>query len=461
MSGRVPNPPTLVRRQDFPGDFRWGCATSSYQIEGAAGEGGRVSSVWDTFCAQPGRVADGSSGAVACDHYHRWPHDLDLARDLGFGAYRFSIAWPRIFRGGLGSPVNAAGLDFYDRLVDGMLERGLQPWTTLYHWDLPQSLQDDGGWRNRRTAQAFVEYVDAVTRRLGDRVQYWITNNEPWCSAFLGHAYGAHAPGESDFGGAFQACHHLLLSHGWALPVVRANVRDAQVGIVLSLHPLQPAGPGVDDVAACTRHDGLRNRWFLDPLFGRGYPTDTLAEIGDLAPRVESGDLAAIGADMDFLGVNYYFPETIAADPAAAPVRTRVVPSPGAEVTAFGWQVAPEGMTQLLQRVSVEYRPAAIYLTENGATYDDRVEPDGRVRDGQRRRFLSRHIAALHRALALGAPVKGYFVWSLLDNFEWAEGYARRFGIVHVDFASQVRRVKDSGVWCREFLTAQGMAESE
>lgn len=450
--------PAAVYSWQFPQSFRWGCATSSYQIEGGVAQDGRGPSIWDAFCAQPGRIKDGSSGAVACDHYHQWPGDLDLARDLGVSAYRFSIAWPRILPLGRASAPNAAGLDFYDRLVDGMLERALQPWATLYHWDLPQALQDTGGWRNRDTCRAFVDYADAVTRRLGDRVKHWITHNEPWCSAFMGYAEGAHAPGERDFAGGFQACHHVLLSHGMAVPAVRRNVPDARVGIVLSLHPLRPATASEADRAAALRHDGLRNRWFLDPLFGRGYPADTWRTIGALAPRVEPGDSEVMAAPTDFLGVNYYFPETIADSPSAPPVGARVVSRPGAEVTGLGWDVEPLGMTRLLERVHAEYRPASIFLTENGATYDDVVAADGSIRDNDRRSYLSRHVAALHEAIERGVPVHGYFVWSLLDNFEWAEGYTRRFGLVHVDFATQQRRLKESGAWYRDFLHARASA---
>lgn len=447
-----------VHSWQFPPTFRWGCATSSYQIEGATSADGRGPSIWDRFCEQPGRIRDGSSGAVACDHYHCWPADLDLARDLGVSAYRFSMAWPRIFPQGRAASPNARGLDFYDRLVDGMLQRGLQPWATLYHWDLPQALQEQGGWRNRQTCHAFVDYADVVTRRLGDRVKHWITHNEPWCSAFLGHADGVHAPGERDLAGAFQACHHVLLSHGLAVPVIRRNVVDARVGIVLSLHPLQPATSSAADIAATARHDGLRNRWFLDPLYGRGYPAETWQQIGSMAPSVMEGDLGIIGTPTDFLGINYYFPETVADSPSTEPVSARVVVRPGVEVTAFGWDVEPAGMTRLLERVHADYRPAAIYLTENGATYDDVVADDGSVRDSDRLSYLSRHIAALHQAIERGVPVKGYFVWSLLDNFEWAEGYTRRFGLVHVDFATQQRRLKASGAWYRDFLHARASA---
>jgi len=441
----------VLRRDEFAADFRWGCSTSSYQIEGAATEDGRGESIWDRFCAEPGRIRDGSSGAVACDHYHRWPEDLDLAQSLGVNAYRFSIAWPRVLPQGRGA-INAAGLDFYERLVDGMLARGLQPWATLYHWDLPQALQEQGGWKSRETVAAFLEFTEAVTRRLGDRVKHWITHNEPWCSCFMGYWEGVHAPGETSLGSALQACHHVLLSHGQALPIIRANSPGAQAGITLSLHPILPASASAADAAAVQRHDGSRNRWFLDPLFGRGYPADMLALLGELAPRMQAGDLAQIAAPMDFLGVNYYFPEIVADAPGLGPVQTRVVERHGVERTAFGWEVSPEGLLDLLVRLQRDYAPAQVFITENGSTYEDVLLPDGRVNDAQRLSYLVRHLAAMREAIGQGVPVRGYFAWSLLDNFEWAEGYVRRFGLAYVDYATQARILKASAYWYRDFL---------
>ncbi|MCV2352519.1 GH1 family beta-glucosidase [Paucibacter sp. Y2R2-4] len=440
-----------ITRRDFPSDFRWGCSTSSYQIEGAIHEDGRGESIWDRFCSEPGRIRDGSSGAVACDHYHRWPEDLDMAQQLGVNAYRFSIAWPRLLPQGRGA-VNEKGLDFYSRLVDGMLERGLQPWATLYHWDLPQALQDKGGWANRATVDAFLEYTELVARRLGDRVKHWITHNEPYCTAFLGNFEGNHAPGLKDHKTALLVCHHLLLSHGRAVPLIKRLVPDAQVGITLSLHPISPASDSAADAAAAERHDGLRNRWFLDPLHGRGYPQDILALLGDEAPHALSTDLREIATPTDFLGVNYYFPERIENAPGVAPIATRVVETPGVERTAFGWEVDPEGMVTLLTRIQRDYAPNCVYLTENGSTFEDEMLPDGRVEDVQRRSYLARHLAAAQRSMAAGVPLKGYFAWSLLDNFEWAEGYLRRFGLSYVDFETQQRTLKASGQWYAQFL---------
>jgi beta-glucosidase len=400
----------------------------------------------------PGRIRDGSSGAVACDHYHLWREDLDLASGLGLNAYRFSIAWPRIFPRGRGPVPNSRGLDFYSRLVDGLLERGIEPWPTLYHWDLPQALQDRGGWKHRDTVAAFAEYATAVGRVLGDRVRNWTTHNEPWCSAFLGHREGSHAPGLQGWQGALQACHHILLSHGRAVEALRAEVPDARVGIALSLHPCRPATPGAQDAAAAQRYDGLRNRWFLDPLNGRGYPSDAWAQFGKNAPMVRHRDLETIAAPIDFLGINYYFPETIEHSAGAGPLSVRVLHADDVERTANGWEVCPDGLVQLLARVTDDYAPAEIYLTENGACYDDDVLADGVVLDAQRRSYLERHLVAARECIARGVPLRGYFAWTLLDNFEWAEGYTRRFGLTHVDFATQRRTLKASGNWYRDFL---------
>lgn len=441
-----------VCRSEFPVDFRWGCATSSYQIEGAISEDGRGESIWDRFCSLPGRIRDGSSGAVACDHYHRWAEDLDLARDIGLNSYRFSIAWPRIFPNGRGGQPNSRGLDFYSRIVDGMLDRGLEPWATIYHWDLPQALQEQGGWNNRDTVAAFAEYADVLSQHLGDRVKRWITHNEPWCTAFHGHYEGVHAPGIKDWKTALQVCHHVLLSHGVAVPIIKSNVSDAEVGIALSLHPLKPASSSAQDLAATIRHDGLRNRWFLDPLFQRGYPEDVWAICGSDVPTVQNGDLKAISVPTDFLGINYYFPETVAHATGENPLSTRVVAPENIERTAFGWEVSPDGLGALLRRVTKEYAPKQIYVTENGSTYDDVVSTDGRIDDVLRSRYFARHLNSLRDELENGVPVRGYFAWSLLDNFEWAEGYIRRFGLIHVDFSTQQRRLKQSAEWFRSFL---------
>lgn len=441
-----------MHRKDFPPNFRWGCSTASYQIEGGVHEGGRSKSIWDTFSKTPGRVKNGHTGDVACDHYRRWPEDFEIAQNLGINAYRFSIAWPRIFDYAMSPKANAKGLDFYDRLVDGMLANGLEPWATLYHWDLPQYLQDKGGWGNRVTVDAFVDYTDAVTRRLGDRISHWITHNEPWCTAFLGNMEGVHAPGLKDLKLALQVSHHLMVSHGLAIPVIRRNSLNAKVGAALSLHPLSPASSSEEDKAATQRHDGLRNRWFLDPLYGRGYPQDVISLLGDLAPHIETHDLKNIAEPTDFLGVNYYFPEIVAHAPGQGVLQIKVVEPENVERTGFNWQVAPDDLVRLISRVVNDYQTAHILITENGSTYEDTVLQDGSINDEQRKSYLQRHLAVVLEAVKLGLPIEGYFAWSLLDNFEWAEGYSKRFGLTYVDFQTQKRRLKASGEWYRNFL---------
>jgi beta-glucosidase len=453
-----------VARADFPDDFVWGVATSSYQIEGATKEDGRGESIWDTFAGTPGRVVDGDNGEVAVEHFHRYEDDVALMADLGVEAYRFSVAWPRVQPPGSG-PVNPAGLDFYDRLVDALLARGITPWATLYHWDLPQPLEDAGGWPARDTAYRFAEYAGMVADRLGDRVKHFITLNEPWCSAFLGYASGRHAPGRSDGAAALAASHHLLLGHGLAVAELRSRVPDAQVGITLNLYPVDPAhdGPGTQD--AVRRIDGLSNRWFLDPVLRGAYPKDVMEDVAHVSDLsfVEPGDLERISTPLDFLGVNYYTRHVVApgAFPGSSAVEFR---DRGLPTTATGWEVDPDGLHDILTRVTRDYGDIPIVLTENGAAFDDVLE-DGQVHDLERLDFLRTHLLASRRAIRAGVPLRGYFAWSLLDNFEWAEGYAKRFGIVHVDFRTQVRTIKDSGRWYAAFLaggepgTAPGAAE--
>ncbi len=439
----------------FPADFVWGTATASYQIEGAVAEDGRGPSIWDTFVATPGAIDDGSTGAVACDHYHRWEQDLDLMQRLGMGAYRFSIAWPRVIPAGTGA-VNEAGLDFYDRLVDGLLERGIAPLATLYHWDLPQPLQDTGGWPERGIVDAFVAYADAVTRRLGDRVAQYATMNEPWCSAFLGYALGEHAPGLREPALAIRASHHLLLAHGAALELMRANAPAAQHGIVLNLNPAYPASDAPEDVAAARRFDGFFNRWFLDALLKGRYPDDVWQGYGEAVSHVEDGDLAIIARPLDFLGVNYYSRTIVANDPSVPWPAVRAVPFDGPP-TDMGWEVYPQGLTELLLRVQRDYAPPPMYVTENGAAYPD-VLRDGTVDDADRIAYLEQHVAAIQAAIEGGADVRGYFAWSLLDNFEWARGFEKRFGLVYVDYATQARIPKRSAAWYAGLIERQRQA---
>jgi beta-glucosidase len=450
----------------FPDGFVWGAATSAYQIEGGWDEDGKGESIWDRFCHTPGNVADGGTGDVACDHYHRWRDDIALMGELGLRAYRFSISWPRVLPQGHGR-VNKPGLDFYDRLVDGLLEAGIEPFVTLYHWDLPQRLQDGGGWVERPTAEAFVEYADAVSRRLGDRVKHWITHNEPWATALMGHHAGIHAPGVRDYSAALAVSHHVLLSHGWAVPELRRNSRDAEVGIALNLVPLVADSCDGTPHPAYRRFDGYFNRWFLDPLYGRGYPADLVSDhvdAGHLPPEgltfVGRGDLDAIAVPTDFLGVHYYFPvmvkSEVAPESESEPLML-LMPEPGFEYTDMGTMAYPDGLRLLLERLHVEYRPAKVYITENGASYSDSPGPDGRVPDGRRLDYLRGHLAAAHRSLESGVPLAGYFAWSLMDNFEWSFGYAQRFGLVWVDYDTQRRVPKESALWYRQVIEENGL----
>ncbi|PSK68073.1 beta-glucosidase [Streptomyces sp. CS149] len=428
----------------LPADFTWGVATAAYQIEGAVAEDGRSPSIWDTFSHTPGKVDGGDTGDIACDHYHRVPEDIGLIKQLGADAYRFSVAWPRVVPGGDG-PVNKAGLDFYDRLVDGLLEAGVTPFATLYHWDLPQVLQDRGGWTVRETSEHFAAYVSHVVERLGDRVKDWATLNEPLCSAWIGHLEGRMAPGLTDLTAAVRASYHLHLGHGLAVQSLRAASSDARVGIVNNLSPIEPASASEADLAAARRADGHINRWWLDPILGRGYPQDMVEEYGVELP-IQSGDLETIAAPLDWLGLNYYFRQIVTADPDGPAPRAKQVSVPGARLTHMDWEVHAEGLEQLLLRLTEEYGVGRIYVTENGSAYEDVVAADGSVHDPERVRYLEEHLAACARAVAEGAPLAGYFAWSLMDNFEWAYGYDKRFGLVHVDYATQRRTVKSSGL---------------
>jgi beta-glucosidase len=438
-----------IEPTSFPSDFVWGAATASYQIEGATHEDGRGESVWDRFCATPGKVRGGDTGDVACDFFHRYRDDVKLMKELGLDAFRFSIAWPRVLPQGRGA-VNQAGLDFYDRLVDELLANEIEPFATLFHWDSPQALEAEGGWRARETAEAFVEYAEAVAGRLGDRVRHWITHNEPWVYAWIGHAWGLHAPGLTSEADAVAVAHHLLLSHGWAVEAIRRAAPDARVGITLNLAQIYPATDTPEDEAAAYRRDGEDNRWFLDPIFRGSYPADLLERNELVAPHVRDGDLDTASTPIDFLGVNNYSRFIVAAG-ADGP---RTVMNPDAQHTDMGWEVYPDGLHDVLVRVARDYDPAAIYITENGAAFPDVRVHDGGVHDVERTAYLESYIGAVGRAIAGGAPVKGYFVWSLLDNFEWAFGYSRRFGIVYVDFATLERVPKDSFYWYRDLIAS-------
>lgn len=428
----------------FPEGFVWGAATAAYQIEGAVAEDGRGPSIWDTFSHTPGAISDGSTGDIACDHYHRWREDIDLMRRLHFSAYRFSVAWPRVLPQGRGR-VNQPGLDFYSRLVDGLLQAGITPFLTLYHWDLPQPLQDEGGWLRRGIADDFAAFADVVSRALGDRVRHWTTINEPWTFGMGGYYDGEDAPGlRLGLGPALAVAHHALLAHGAAVDVLRANAPGVQVGIVLDVNHVAPASSAPEDIAAAQRYDGIQNRWYLDPLFHGRYPEDVLTLVGEAAPPVAPGDLAQISRPIDFLGVNLYRRSLVAAGDALPPIDYRRVNPPG-EYTLMGWEVSASALYDTLVEVSRRHAPPALYITENGAAFADIVGPDGRVHDERRVAYFRNHLAQAARAIAAGVPLRGYFAWTLMDNFEWAHGYSRPFGIVHVDFATQRRTIKDSG----------------
>jgi beta-glucosidase len=440
-----PTPPYPAHR--FPADFVWGVATSAFQIEGAAQADGKGESIWDRFCRQPGTIADGSNGDRACDHFHRWEADLDLIAGLGVDAYRFSMAWPRVQPDGSGA-FNPAGLDFYERVVDGLLARGITPYMTLNHWDLPQALQDQGGWAARDTVHRFVDYACHVGARLSDRVAAITTHNEPWVISVLGHEAGIFAPGIRHRGTAMQVAHHLMLSHGLAIQALRAQGCASRLGIVLNLSPIGPATDSPDDAAAARLEDGRSVRWYMDPLFRGEYPADVLAHLGADAPRVEAGDLEAISTPMDFLGINYYTRGVVSASGAWS------AQTGGKPLTDMGWEIVPEGLTELLTRLHRDWTLPALYVKENGAAFQDRLE-GGRVHDRERTDYIASHIAAVGDALAAGVPMAGYMVWSLMDNFEWASGYAKRFGIVHVNYETLERTPKDSYLWYRDFLRLQ------
>jgi len=458
----------------FPEGFLFGAGTAAYQIEGATTADGRTPSIWDTFSERPGAVKEGHTGHIAVDHYHRYREDVALMRAIGLNAYRFSVSWSRVQPAGSG-PVNPAGLDFYRRLVDELLAAGIEPWLTLYHWDLPQPLEDAGGWPSRDTAYRFADYAEIVHNALGDRVKHFTTLNEPWCSAFLGYASGEHAPGRREPEAAVRAVHHLLLAHGLAVDAMRAQGRDTQLGITLNLYAVSPATDSPEDAEAARRIDGLSNRLFLDPVLRGQYPEDVLA---DLAPvtdfaHVRDGDLAIISRPLSMLGINYYSRHVVSApppgphgridwrgpDPRGASVGSEAVRFVyrGVPVTAMEWEIDAPGLTEVLKRVATEYPSVPLYVTENGAAFDDVVGPDGTVNDIERCAYLDAHLRACHDAITQGVPLRGYFAWSLLDNFEWAWGYTRRFGLFYVDYRDQRRIPKASARWYSSVIAQRAL----
>ncbi len=457
---------------NFPENFLWGTATAAYQVEGAVEEDGRARSIWDTFSHTPGKVLHGDTGDIACDQYHRLEDDLDLMADLGMQAYRFSVAWPRIQPEGSG-PANQRGLDYYRRLVDGLRRRFIEPILTLYHWDLPQALEDRGGWTSRETSERFAEYAGIVYEALSDNVRFWITLNEPWVSSWLGYGIGIHAPGRKSTSDALSATHHLLLGHGLALErmrSVRSPEHDNRLGITLNLSPVRAASEDAADAEAARRVDGNANRLYLDPLFRGSYPEDMVEHYRAASDFsfVREGDLEKISAPIDFLGINFYMRHTVrdAAGDGSPGLSTglrfedlgaETVLPPGVETTAMGWPVEPDALTELLVRLKEEYTRGPLYITENGRAVYDYVDPEGDVDDEERVSYLEAHFRAAHEAIAQGVDLRGYMVWSFLDNFEWAEGYSKRFGIVSVDYGTQRRIPKSSARWYSEVIQRNGL----
>jgi beta-glucosidase len=437
--------------------FVWGAGTAAFQVEGATTVDGRGESIWDRFAATAGKVAGGDTGEPACEHYYRWREDLELMRELKLQSYRFSIAWPRVQPDGRG-PANRKGLDFYRRLAEGLRERGIVPFATLYHWDLPQALQDNGGWASRDVVDRFAEYARLVLDELDDVVEDWVTHNEPWVTSFLGYAAGVKAPGLRDWGAAIHASHHALLAHGVVVREFREAGRQGRIGITLNLTVADPAGESEEDLAAARRLDGYQNRWFLDPLFRGEYPSDMVElyerQVGPF-DALREGDLEAIAQPIDFLGVNFYHPNRVAA--ADGVLGLREVDRDG-EHTAMGWVIVPDALTELLLRVARDYGQVPLLITENGAAFDDLVVGGDVVDDERRVAYLRAHIGAVERAREQGVDLRGYFVWSLLDNFEWEWGYDKRFGIVYVDYPTQRRILKRSALWYRDLIASRNGA---
>jgi beta-glucosidase len=467
-------PQADITELKFPTGFVWGAATSAYQVEGATAADGRGISIWDAFVRSPGRVVGGDTADVAIDHYHRYRDDVRIMADLGLGAYRFSVSWPRIQPAGSGT-VNQAGLDFYRRLVDELLEHGIEPWVTLYHWDLPQALEDAGGWPERDTAKRFAEFAAITHEALGDRVRNFSTVNEPWCAAFLGYASGEHAPGRRDPAAALRAAHHLLLAHGLAVQALRAQNSETRIGGCVNLYAISPASGSEADLDAARRIDGLQNRFFLDAMLKGEYPADVLEDLRAVSEPdfIRPGDLETISTPFDVLLINYYSRFTVtgasggAASAAAAPTDSGS-PWVGSEhvsfvnggrpVTAMGWEIDTSGLLEILLRVAREYPPIPFVISENGAAFDDVVTGDGAVHDADRLAFIAAHLRACHEAIEQGVPLQGYFAWSLMDNFEWAWGYGKRFGLVYVDYATQERILKDSARWYAETIRRNALS---
>ncbi len=441
---------------NFPEDFLWGAATASYQIEGAYREDGKGENIWDRFSHIPGKIYEGDTGDVACDHYHRYEEDIEIMKKIGLKTYRFSISWARIFPDGSGKP-NPKGMEFYKKLVGKLKENGIIPAVTLYHWDLPQKLQDIGGWANRDTVYSFVEYAKYVFDNLGSQVPIWITHNEPFVAAIVGNWIGRHAPGITDFQTALRVAHHLLLSHGLAVKAYRESGHKGEIGITLNMNPVYPASENDKDKAAVIRFNEYLNKWYADPVLKGAYPADLLEWFGDrgLAPEILDGDMSAINQPIDFLGINNYYSSFIRHDEHNWPVYASEIAT-GRDRTKMDWEINPEGLHDLLVYLDKEYSGIKIIITENGAAFNDIVNFDGKVEDDNRLNYLYKHLEQVHRAIGSGANVKGYYAWSLLDNFEWGHGYSKRFGLVYVDFKTQKRILKKSAHWYGDVIRNNG-----
>lgn len=447
-------------KYSFPENFVWGFSSSAYQIEGAVNEGGKGQSIWDTFSHSPGKVFNGDTGDTACDHYHRYEADMRLMKELGIQAYHFSTAWTRIQAEGRGS-ANQSGLDFYSRLVDAILEQGMTPWLTLFHWDLPQALQDRGGWTNRDTAKYFADYADIMFRSLGDRVPMWLTHNEPWVAAYLGYGIGIHAPGIMDWKQAVNATHTILLSHGLAAQTFRTHSRSAKIGLNPNFYPVHTASDSEEDNYVSKLYFEYANTWFLDALFKGTYPELLWKhyEKEGLLPTVEAGDMDTISVPIDFMGVNYYSRYVVQKDKGAW-LDAKLVPAQGAELTAMDWEIYPDGLYEILMHIYQNYPKIDLYITENGAAFDDEISPDGKVHDERRVQFFQKHFKSALRAIQESVPLKGYLLWSFMDNFEWAMGYSKRFGLVFVDYSTQKRIPKDSAVFFKQVIENNSIHEA-
>ena len=447
----------MNRKKDFNSDFKWGAATSSFQIEGNVDVDGKLESIWDRFTDNPNAIRDRDHAKVACDHYNRWETDLDLLQQLGVNSYRFSTSWPRVVKGNL-KDINSKGLDFYDKMVDGLLKRGIEPFLTLNHWDVPQAFHDRGGWLKRDASQIFLDYTEIVSNKLGDRVKNWITHNEPWVIAHLGYNEGKHAPGHKCLYETLKVSHHLLLSHGEAVPIIKSNSNNSKVGITLNLTPAYPASSSEADKRSAELFDQFFNTWYLNPLYGKDYPKEIIeswknqGELKNDLDFVKEGDIDTISYPTDFLGVNYYSRAinrcSITEEDKNLPVEIIA-----GEKTKFDWEVFPQGLKDLLIRINRDYSPPSLFITENGASYDYDIEKNDHIDDVKRVEYIRSHIDACRQAISEGVPLDGYFCWSLMDNFEWAEGYYHKFGLIHVDNKTQKRIPKNSYKWYREFLS--------